>query len=67
VNENAGNILYSNQRQGVFKDITEKSGLKSDGGSDAVAVGDYNNDGFLDLFITSLERNVLCNSACQSL
>ncbi|MCX6321064.1 MAG: FG-GAP-like repeat-containing protein [Bacteroidia bacterium] len=54
VNKNASNILYSNQRQGVFKDITENSGLKSNGGSSAVAVGDYNNDGFLDLFITSV-------------
>lgn len=54
VNENASNILYSNQRQGVFKDITGNSGLKSNGGSGAVAVGDYNNDGFLDLFITSV-------------
>ena len=54
VNENGSNVLYSNQRQGVFKDVTEKSGLKSNGGSSSVAVGDYNNDGFLDLFITSL-------------
>jgi tetratricopeptide (TPR) repeat protein len=54
VNENAGNSLYSNQRQGVFKDIAEKSGLKSSGASGAVAVGDYNNDGFSDLFIGSL-------------
>jgi tetratricopeptide (TPR) repeat protein len=53
VNGNASNILYSNQRQGVFKDITENSGLKSEGGSSSVAVGDYNNDGFLDLFVTS--------------
>lgn len=54
VNDNAGNILYANQRQGIFKDITEKSGLKSNSGSSSVEVGDYNNDGFLDLFITSL-------------
>ena len=53
-NENASNILYSNQRQGVFKDITAESGLKSDGGSGAVTVGDYNNDGYLDLFIASV-------------
>ncbi len=53
-NENAGNILYSNQRQGVFKDITESCGLKSEGGSGAVTVGDYDNDGYLDLFIASL-------------
>ena len=55
VNDNAGNILYSNQRQGIFKDITENSGLKNNNGSSSVAVGDYNNDGFLDLFITSLD------------
>ena len=53
-NENSGNNLFSNQRQGFFKDITEESGLKSTGGSSAVAVGDYNNDGFLDLFVTSV-------------
>jgi protein involved in temperature-dependent protein secretion len=53
-NENAGNNLFSNQRQGSFKDITEETGLKSTGGSGAVAVGDYNNDGFLDMFITSV-------------
>jgi hypothetical protein len=52
-NENTGNIMYSNQRQGVFKDITEISGLKSNGGSSAAAVGDFNNDGFSDLFIAS--------------
>jgi Tfp pilus assembly protein PilF len=53
-NENSGNNLFSNQRQGFFKDITEESGLKSTGGSSAVAVGDYNNDGFPDLFVTSV-------------
>ncbi|MCD6200328.1 MAG: VCBS repeat-containing protein [Bacteroidales bacterium] len=53
VNENASNILFSNQRQGKYKDVTEKSRLKSAGGSNAVTVGDYNNDGFLDLFVAS--------------
>jgi tetratricopeptide (TPR) repeat protein len=52
INENGNNILYSNERQGIFKDVTEESGLKSSG-SEAVAAGDYNNDGFLDLFISS--------------
>ncbi|MBK7627953.1 MAG: VCBS repeat-containing protein [Bacteroidales bacterium] len=54
VNKNASNIYYSNQRQSVFKDITENSGLKSEGGSSSITAGDYNNDGFLDLFITSV-------------
>jgi tetratricopeptide (TPR) repeat protein len=61
VNEDSTNNLFSNQRQGFFKDVTEESGLKSTGGSDAVAVGDYNNDGFLDIFVTSVNvgRNEL--------
>ena len=33
VNEKGSNMLYSNQRQGIFKDVTEKSGLKTEGGS----------------------------------
>jgi cytochrome c-type biogenesis protein CcmH/NrfG len=55
INENAGNILLSNQRQGVFKDITASSGLKNEEGSYAVTVGDYNNDGNLDMFIASVK------------
>lgn len=54
INENAANIVYSNQRQGVFRDITAGSGLKDTTGSSSVTVGDYNNDGYLDMFVTSL-------------
>ncbi|MFQ5709051.1 MAG: FG-GAP-like repeat-containing protein [bacterium] len=54
-NENASNLLFTNLRQGRFEDITEKSGLRTAGGSGAVTVGDYNNDGFLDLFVTALK------------
>jgi tetratricopeptide (TPR) repeat protein len=50
---NQGLILYSNQRQGVFKDETETSGLKGSYGVTSVTVGDYNNDGYLDIFVTS--------------
>jgi len=53
VNNDAPNILYSNQRQGVFRDITKTSGLENEKGSSSAAVGDYNNDGFLDVFVTS--------------
>ena len=53
INGNSSNVLYSNQRQGVFEDLTEKTGLEMQQGSSAVAVGDYNNDGFLDLLIGS--------------
>jgi tetratricopeptide (TPR) repeat protein len=55
VNENSGNILYSNQRQGIFRDVTLQSGLKNEGGSTSVAAGDYDNDGYLDLFIASIK------------
>jgi FG-GAP-like repeat/ASPIC and UnbV/Tetratricopeptide repeat len=51
--EKQGITLYSNQREGFFKDVTEASGLKSKFGATAVTVGDYNNDGFLDIFVTS--------------
>ena len=55
INQDASNALYSNQRQGVFRDVTEGSGLRTGTGSSAVSVGDYNNDGFLDLFVASSE------------
>lgn len=54
-NENGSNILYSNQRQGFFKDVTAESGLKSNGGSETVAVADYDNDGYLDLFVGAVK------------
>ena len=52
-NQNAGNNLFSNERQGIFKDIAQTNGMKSIGGSTSVTVGDYNNDGFLDIFVSS--------------
>lgn len=56
-NENFLNNLYNNQRQGVFKDTLKNSALKSQGGSSSVAVADWNNDGFLDLFTTGSNEN----------
>ncbi len=54
VNQDASNRYYDNLRQSYFQDINEYAGLSTDGGSGAAAVGDYNNDGYQDLFITSL-------------
>jgi tetratricopeptide (TPR) repeat protein len=51
VNQDAGNQLYFNQREGKFRNMTGESGLSGSEGSNAVACGDYNNDGYLDLFI----------------
>ncbi|MBI2073968.1 MAG: VCBS repeat-containing protein [Gemmatimonadetes bacterium] len=53
VNQDASNALYANQRGGRFQDVAGASGLAPEGGSRAVAVGDYNNDGFLDLFVAA--------------
>jgi tetratricopeptide (TPR) repeat protein len=55
VNEMGDNVLYSNQRQGLFKDVTSQSGLTGLKNASSVAVGDYNNDGFSDFFMPSLD------------
>ena len=53
------NRLYKNNRDGTFTDVTAKSGLQHAGWASAVTVGDYDNDGFDDLFITYYGHNVL--------
>ena len=55
----ATNRLYKNNRNGTFSDITAKAGLVRTGWASSVAVGDYNNDGHEDLFVTYYGRNVL--------
>ncbi len=57
--EGAHNRLYKNNRDGTFTDVTEKAGLKRSGWASAVCVGDYNNDGFDDLFLTYWGQNAL--------
>jgi hypothetical protein len=54
INADGSNALFSNARQGRFEDLTAESGLAGGGSSGAAAVGDYDNDGFLDLFVTAL-------------
>jgi len=53
------NRLYKNNRDGTFTDVTEKAGLTRAGWASGVTVGDYDNDGFDDLFITYYGHNVL--------
>ncbi len=53
------NRLYHNNRDGTFTDVTEKAGLKKVGWASSVCVGDYNNDGYEDLFCTYYGQNVL--------
>jgi hypothetical protein len=53
------NRLYKNNRDGTFTEVTEKAGLTRTGWAAGVTVGDYDNDGFDDLFITGYGHNVL--------
>jgi hypothetical protein len=46
------NRLYRQKPDGAFEDVTEKAGVKGEGYGFGVAVGDYNKDGFADLFVT---------------
>ena len=55
----ATNRLYKNNRDGTFSDVTEKAGLLRTGWPCGVCAGDYDNDGFDDLFITYWGENVL--------
>jgi enediyne biosynthesis protein E4 len=52
-------MLYHNNRNGNFTDVTRHSGLAQSGWASAVSVGDYDNDGFDDVFITYWGQNVL--------
>ena len=55
----SGNRLYHNNRDGTFSDVTAKAGLNDPGWANGVCVGDYNNDGFEDLFLTYYGHNRL--------
>jgi len=55
----AGNRLYRNNRDGTFTDVTATAGLTDAGWAVGVCVGDYNNDGFEDLFVTYYGQNRL--------
>ena len=54
------NALYRNNRDGTFTDVTEKAGVGGGGGYGmGAAVGDYNADGFPDLYVTQYGRSIL--------
>lgn len=56
------NHLYRNNGNGTFTDVTEKAGVKGVGYSMGVAAADYDNDGFVDLYITGFNRNQLLHN-----
>src|SRR6202171_728223 len=51
--------LYRNHHDGTFTDVTAKAGLTHTGWGQGVCVGDYDNDGFEDLYVTYYGKNVL--------
>jgi enediyne biosynthesis protein E4 len=53
------NALYHNNRDGTFTDVTEKAGVGAGGYGMGAAVGDYNADGFPDLYVTQYGRSIL--------
>ena len=53
------NRLYKNNRDGTFTDVTKKAGLERAVWVSGVCIGDYNNDGFDDLFLSCWGQNVL--------
>src|SRR5579859_3274332 len=55
----ARNALYRNNGDGTFTDITDKAGVTGTGYGLGCVWGDYDNDGFPDLFVTQYGRNVL--------
>ncbi len=51
--------LFKNNRDGTFTDVTLKAGLARSGWGQACCVGDYNNDGWNDLFVSYYGQNAL--------
>jgi enediyne biosynthesis protein E4 len=53
------NRLFHNNGDGSFTDVTEKAGLKGTGFDTGVAIGDYDNDGYDDIFVTGVYHDTL--------
>ena len=51
--------LFKNNRDGTFTDVTAQAGLLHSGWGQGVCIGDYDNDGYEDLFVTYFGKNVL--------
>jgi enediyne biosynthesis protein E4 len=53
------NALYRNNHDGTFTDVTEKAGVAGNTFGMGVAAGDYDGDGWMDIYVTSYGRNIL--------
>lgn len=57
--ESFSNRLYRNVGPNRWEDVTDAAGLAGEGFSMGAAAGDYDNDGWTDLFVTGVDRNLL--------
>jgi enediyne biosynthesis protein E4 len=57
--EEPASHLFKNNRDGTFTDVTAKAGVGRSGWGQGVCIGDYDNDGFEDLFVSYFGKNVL--------
>ncbi len=53
------NRLFHNNRDGTFTDVTEKAGVAGEGYGMGVAIGDYDNDGWPDIYVVNVTKNQL--------
>ena len=53
------NRLYHNNHDGTFTDVTERAGVVGSGYSMGAAAGDYDNDGWVDLYVAGVNKNIL--------
>jgi len=59
------NALYRNNGDGTFADVTEKAGVAGSGYGQGVAVGDFDNDGHPDIYVTNFGKNILYRNNCN--
>ena len=59
------NALYKNNRNGTFTDVTVKAGVQGGTFGMGVAVGDYDNNGWPDIFVTSYGKCILYKNNCN--
>jgi len=60
VNDFGPNKFYLNQGDSTFREATEEFGLEDEGNGMGVALGDYNNDGYFDIYITNISSTYHC-------
>lgn len=54
-----GNRLYHNLQNGTFEDVTRRAGIEGEGYGMGVSIGDFNNDGYPDIFVSNYGPNEL--------